>query len=437
MSGSAGDHWLVRDYLYELDAAMRGLPAAQAHELKEQITAHLADALPPDAGDHEVAAILSRLGSPADLAAEAGAVSGSSGPRFTVSGSSGPRLTVRSWRLIAVIAVIALIAVIAAVLGALQISRDVGNDVTFGRDQHLAQLNAAVVKLSQALEDERDLSAGYTADRAASASLIGPLRQARNTTGAAARAVLTEAAGVTAGAGYQPATVTDLNALIVSLNDLSSIRANVTSSLFPASQVIRLYTSDVLAAANTFSASVGAGANDAGLQGNDATLAALLEVENEMSVQRAVLFAALSSPAQRFGPGDLNTLSQAKESRTADQADFAASTSEAEQKYFNNTVSGSAVDQASAQETLAVEMGSASPGLPLTAHASDLTAKTWYANQTATIDGVRQVADGLVAHITDRARTLRSHATRDLLLTSIVTLLLLVLLISTAKSAVV
>jgi hypothetical protein len=266
--------------------------------------------------------------------------------------------------------------------------------------------------------------------------LIGLLRQARNTTSAAARTVLTEAAGVTSGAGYQPATVTDLNALIDSLNELPSIRANVTSSLFPASQVIRLYTSDVLAAANTFSASVGAGANDAGLQGNDATLAALLEVENEMSVQRAVLFAALSSPAQRFGPGDLNTLNQAKESQTADQADFAASTSEAEQKYFNNTVSGSAVDQASAQETLAVEMGSASPGLPLTAHASDLTAKTWYANQSATIDGVRQVADGLVATITDRARTLRSHATRDLLLTSIVTLLLLVLLISTAKSAV-
>jgi hypothetical protein len=107
---------------------------------------------------------------------------------------------VSGWRLIAVIALIA------AVLGALQISRDVGNDVTFGRDQHLAQLNAAVVKLSQALEDERDLSAGYAADRAASASLIGPLRQARDTTSAAARTVLTEAAGITAGAGYQPPT---------------------------------------------------------------------------------------------------------------------------------------------------------------------------------------------------------------------------------------
>jgi hypothetical protein len=41
MSGTVLDHWLVRGYLRELDAVMRGLPAAQARELREQITAHL------------------------------------------------------------------------------------------------------------------------------------------------------------------------------------------------------------------------------------------------------------------------------------------------------------------------------------------------------------------------------------------------------------
>jgi hypothetical protein len=62
MSGTALDHPLVRGYLRDLDAALRGLPAAQAGELREQITAHLDDALGPDAGDQEVAASLSRLG---------------------------------------------------------------------------------------------------------------------------------------------------------------------------------------------------------------------------------------------------------------------------------------------------------------------------------------------------------------------------------------
>ena len=64
MSGTALDHRLVRDYLRELDKAMRGLPDTQARELKEQITAHLDDALQPGAGDHEVAATLSRLALP-------------------------------------------------------------------------------------------------------------------------------------------------------------------------------------------------------------------------------------------------------------------------------------------------------------------------------------------------------------------------------------
>jgi hypothetical protein len=60
MSGTALGHPLVRDYLRELDGALRGLPAAQARELREQITAHLDDALGSAAGDQEVAVTLGR-----------------------------------------------------------------------------------------------------------------------------------------------------------------------------------------------------------------------------------------------------------------------------------------------------------------------------------------------------------------------------------------
>jgi hypothetical protein len=73
MSGTALDHPLIRDYLRELNAALSGAPPGQARELREQITAHLEDALPAGASDQEVAGTLGRLGSPASLAAEAGA----------------------------------------------------------------------------------------------------------------------------------------------------------------------------------------------------------------------------------------------------------------------------------------------------------------------------------------------------------------------------
>lgn len=79
MSDTALDHRLVQEYLCELDAALRGLPAAQARELKEQISAHLEEALRPGADDQEVAAALSELGSPAEIAAEARAASGDPG----------------------------------------------------------------------------------------------------------------------------------------------------------------------------------------------------------------------------------------------------------------------------------------------------------------------------------------------------------------------
>jgi hypothetical protein len=65
---SSLDHPLVRDYLAELDTILAALPAAEAADLREQISAHLDEALPADAGDETVAGVLARLGPPTELA---------------------------------------------------------------------------------------------------------------------------------------------------------------------------------------------------------------------------------------------------------------------------------------------------------------------------------------------------------------------------------
>jgi hypothetical protein len=96
MSGTALDHHLVRDYLAELDAAMRGLPPVQARELKEQLRAHLDEALPPEPSDQEVAAALARLGSAPELAAEAGAGAGATGTALPMNGFWGRLARVRA-----------------------------------------------------------------------------------------------------------------------------------------------------------------------------------------------------------------------------------------------------------------------------------------------------------------------------------------------------
>ncbi len=225
----------------------------------------------------------------------------------------------------------------------------------------------------------------------------------------------------------------DLNTLTDSLQDLKSIRNEVTISPTPVSKVIQVYTENIIDPANTFSASVGAGANDASLEGNVITLGALLRTENDMSQQRAILYAALSSPTATLPPSDLSALTQASQLQTADQADFTGSTSTAQQQNFQNTVSGPRVDLARSQEELAESMASAKPSQPLTAHNSGLTADGWYTNMSATIDDTRQVADQLDSAVLARANALRSRATQTLLITSVVTLLLLllVLLVST------
>ncbi len=294
------------------------------------------------------------------------------------------------------------------------------------RDQHLAQLNAAVVTLTQDLEDERDLSAGYAARRQAG-PVPAPLASARAATGAAASTVRADAADI--GAGYQPGAVQALNSLLAGITHLGDIRAAVSSAALPASQVIRIYTSTGITPANTFSAVAGGATSDARLQDTLSTLAALLRVANDQSVQRAILYAALSAHPPVLAPWDLISLQQAAAQQVSDLTAFKTSAGLAGQQLFANTVSGAAVDRATAQEILAEQEAAASPPAPLTRNAG-LDAATWYADMSTTIGDTRKVADQLAGQITGQASTLKSNAAKSLLLTSIALVLLLVLLTS-------
>ena len=73
MSDAELDHALVRAYLRELDDALASLPSERAAELRDQIAGHLAEELQPAATEHDVAEAIRRMGTPADLAREAGA----------------------------------------------------------------------------------------------------------------------------------------------------------------------------------------------------------------------------------------------------------------------------------------------------------------------------------------------------------------------------
>jgi signal transduction histidine kinase len=327
------------------------------------------------------------------------------------------------WRLAAVIAVPTLTA---AVLGALTINGDVNQWEATGRVQHLAQLNGDVVRFSQALEDELNVSAAFAATRPDNGAFAARLKKAQDTTDNAANAVLNDSSGIGTGTGYQPGTVQNLNQVKASINDLANIRTGVTKSQFPASQIVRVFSDNLITPANTFSAAIGSGANNADLEGDVTTLGALLRNENQVGVQRAVLYAALVSPQGTLRAEDLTTLQQAHEQAVADLADFNASTNTAEQQFYSNTVSGAQVDVAASNEILAEQMATTAPNVPLN---TQLKAANWDADMQLTIADTRTVADKLTAEITSHANSLRSNATTDLLVTSLVTLLLLLLVV--------
>jgi signal transduction histidine kinase len=343
------------------------------------------------------------------------------------------------WKLAAVIAIPT---ITAAILGGIQIGSDLSSSEAAGRVQHLTQLNAAVILLTQDLENERDKTAGFiAAGRGAAGTPSVSLKLAADLQGiyaqttAATNTVVADAKGVTTAAGYQATTVQDLNALVNSVtNDLPKVRTVVQKTNLPAPDAVQVYTNDIIGAANTFTGALGDGSTDPQLQSDLTTLTALMRIENQMSVQRAILYAALSATPPTLGTQQLSNLELASEQEQAEISDFQASTSVVENQLYGNTVSGTQVDAASRDETLAQSLAT-SPNQSLTAN-GQLNAGTWYADMSVTIKDTELVANGpqgLVGSISARANVLKSHWNAELLWTTLITFLLLiiVLIIST------
>ena len=326
-------------------------------------------------------------------------------------------------------------AVTAAILGGITIDRDASDWLATGRVQNLAQLDTSVVRLAQALENERDLSLGYAANRVAVPDLAARLKLAQAASATAGDAVQAGVARIGTGGGYQATIVQDLTTLSHALTNLQRVRPAMSSSspklIQSASTSVSTYADQAIQAADTFSASVGNGTSDADLNGNQNALGALLRVSNQMSIQRGVLLLALGSSPPALSPANLAALLQAQQQQAADQAEFDASASQAELASFSSVTGGSAAGPSRTEEALALT--NAFSNVPLTSlnNVSNpkLTAPGWYSAMSATINGTHQVQDQLVGVLVTQASALRSQAASGLLVTSVLTALLLALVV--------
>jgi signal transduction histidine kinase len=352
---------------------------------------------------------------------------GTTHPHPRRPGSARSRFALRNWRVRWRLgALIAVPLLTAAVLGGLTIKGDVSDWQTTGRVQHLAQLNGAVVKYIQALEDERDYSVASTANRG---GFSARLRTARRVTDGAAAQVAALADGITVGGGYQLVAVQAVNAVQVSVETLPFVREAVADPLFPSAAIMQVYTVNIIQPANAFTSVVGNEASNTDLRRDVFALGALLQVQDSKSVQRAILLRAVSWPQPSLSSDDDASLQQAQRQEVVDLANFNASVDLAEQQNYSDTVSGPPVDRTSHEESLALALlPGASSSHPLTlANARTLAEANVNDDMSFTIGKVRQVTDELTGNISTLASTSRTNATTDLLVTSLVTLLLLLL----------
>jgi signal transduction histidine kinase len=321
--------------------------------------------------------------------------------------------------------------VTAAVLGALTINGDVGNWQATGRVQHLALLNSAVVKYIAALEDERDYSVASTAN---GAGFSARLRTAEHVTDSAAAQVDALANGITTGGGYQLAAVQAATAVQDGVKTLPLVREAVANPQFPSAAITQVYTVNIIQPASTFTGVVGNEASSTDLRRDVIALGALLQVQDSQSAQRALLLRAVSFPQPSLAPDDAASLQLAQQRNEADLANFNAAVGLTQQQKYSDTVTGPQVAEAASEVKLALALlPSVSSAHPLTpANAHTLAPANVNNDMSFTIGKIRQVGDGLTGAISALANTSRNNATRNLLITSTlaVVLLFLVLLIS-------
>jgi signal transduction histidine kinase len=324
-----------------------------------------------------------------------------------------------SWRLTAVV-VIAV--VLDGVLGGLRLAAAADSAAQFGRVAQLAVLGQRVTGLAHAMEDERDQIAGFIAAGRPVAGLAA-VQQEYAATDAMARNVRSAAAGI--GASFPPGTRAKVTAVLNRISDLGGLRDAAQRTQLPSLPVVIDYSESIT---DLFSLNdeIAQGSADSALEVSVRTLGSLSRMVEAASVQRALLYAALTE--HQLEPGALQGLITTQAAQAGDLTSFQASASLAARQTFDNTVTGPPVDQALRMEQHVIAAGS-----PQTADlgiSSAAAPQQWYSAMSGTISRMRQVEARLAGSVVTQSRALKHGPVRSALLTGILTgtILLLVLL---------
>jgi len=339
--------------------------------------------------------------------------------------------SLRNWRVRSrLIAVIAIPLAAAVILGGLRITTSLQSTQEFQRVEKLADLGSNITKLVAGLSDEQDLTAGFiAAGRPASGQTR--VKQAYTRVDNLADVVRGQASEINADYG----TFADARARTVvnRLNELPNLRDFAIHSKVPALTAIQKYNesiNDFLAMNDT----IAQGGNDQQLSEDVRTLGALSRVKAEASVQRGVLYGALT--AGHFNPGESDELRDAKSGQDSELLVFQSSATPAQRQSYDDNVTGAQVDRSQDLLNRALSAGDKTGHLRIAGTSKADGARAWYTAMSGTVQRMRNVESSLMNSITTRAHDLRSSEQTSSLIEGIVGILLLlvVLLITVAMA---
>src|SRR5215831_13045999 len=391
------------------------------------------------------------------------------------------------------VAVIVMAVVMGLVFGGLRVAVSVDSANGFARTTQLALLGQQVTQLAQAMEDERDTSAGvaaygeitpmplppakavtrlYAPEQKQATDESNELAAKQHVTDQIAERVQTLAAGI--GTSFPQNTQAKAQAVIAVIGNLSGLR---TEWVGQAPQAAIQDYSGAIAQLFALNDEITSGSGDPTLADHVRTLDAMSRAKDQVSQQRAILYAALieDTVGQTYGlvtattnptpamsakekklvatligqqamidAGGLQSLTTAQGLQQADLFAFTQSATPAQQNAYLNSVNGARVGTANLMNdfvtaagnpTFTYQAGDTQPALststdPTLGITQQNAPDVWYDNTSGTIGLMRTIENQVSAAIVARSQALQQGAQRSALLTGVVTggVLLLVLI---------
>jgi signal transduction histidine kinase len=324
------------------------------------------------------------------------------------------------WRLLALVTIPTVTAI---AIGGIRVETAIRSAQAFQRIEKLAVLGGDVTELAQAMENERDVTAGFiAAGRPQSGKSV--VQTQWDATDRWANTVRGDANGISR--AYSATTQAKVAAVVARISDLQGLRNAALSSQIPAQPVITDYSHSI---ADLFALNdeIAQGSANSALTDGVRTLGSLSRMKDQASQQRGILYAALIE--QRFELGALNAFVAARAQQAADLAAFQTSATLRQSQRFSDTVTGPLVDAAQSMEQEAALRGAGTAPLVVGTTAGTSGSRQWYSAMSDVINRMRQVEKDEVSSIIAQSHALERGAARSALLTGAVVLLVLILVI--------